>query len=387
MKKIFGSLWVLPLVLSGCGGKENAVGVGPILLLILAVALGVLAVMRTRAWEAYNRRRAKKGRKDVPLDMLTVIAWGLAFTLLIGGLFGLVLKGEPKPAETKPSETEDTTPKAHWEETEAGRRYILADGTVATGWQDIGDKRYYLQISGAPMSEGWQEVDGVKLYFRADGSMARGEEMVDGVKTYFTSTGAVVEVANPWNEIPAEYPIELMDLSTIYAVTGIQIDVKIYEPLKAMMDACNKAMAEQYGDKATKCCVTSGYRTMDDQIRIYNQEIQKWLDQALTRDEAEKAAATAVAVPGTSEHQLGLAVDIVDTGSWKLDEFQADLPAQQWLIANSWEYGFILRYPEGKTDETGIIYEPWHYRYVGKELAKELHDLDMTLEAYLDSLN
>ena len=105
------------------------------------------------------------------------------------------------------------------------------------------------------------------------------------------------------------------------------------------------------------------------------------------QEDAKKAAATAVAVPGTSEHQLGLAVDIVDTGSWKLDEFQADLPAQQWLIANGWEYGFILRYPEGKTGETGIIYEPWHYRYVGKELAKELHELDMTLEAYLDSLN
>ena len=387
MKKIFGSLWVLPLVLAGCGGQEKSGSVWPILLVVLAVAFGVLAVVRTRAWEAYNRRRAKKGRKDVPLDMLTVIAWGLAFTLLIGGLFGLVLKGEPKPKETEPAEVVDTTPKAHWEDTEAGRRYILADGTVAIGWQEIDGKRYYLHNDGTPMAGGWQELEGVKLYFREDGSMARGEETVDGVKTFFTSTGAVVEVANPWNEVPAEYPVELMDLSTIYAVDGIQIDVKIYEPLKTMMDACNKAMAEQYGDKASKCCVTSGYRTMDDQIRIYNQEINKWLAQDLTEDEAKKAAATAVAVPGTSEHQLGLAVDIVDTGSWKLDEFQADLPAQQWLIANSWEYGFILRYPEGKTDETGIIYEPWHYRYVGKELAKELHDLDMTLEAYLDSLN
>lgn len=387
MKKIFGSLWILPLVLTGCGPQEKTFAVWPILLVVLAVALGVLAVIRTRAWEAYNRRRAKKGRKDVPLDMLTVIAWGLAFTLLIGGLLGLVLKGEPKPKETQPSETEDTTPVARWEDTEAGRRYILADGTVATGRQDIDGKRFYFQADGAPQAGGWQEIDGVKLYFRGDGSMARGEEVVDGQKMFFTSTGAIVEVANPWNEIPTEYPVELMDLSTIYAVDGIQIDVKIYEPLKAMMDACNKAMAEQYGDKATKCCVTSGYRTMDDQIRIYNQEIKKWLAQDLTEDEAEKAAATAVAVPGTSEHQLGLAVDIVDTGSWKLDEFQADLPAQQWLIANSWEYGFILRYPEGKTGETGIIYEPWHYRYVGKELAKELHELDMTLEAYLDSLN
>ncbi len=390
MKKIFGTLWVLPLVLAGCGSQEKTVSVWPILLVVLAVVLGILAVIRTRAWEAYNRRRARKGRKDVPLDMLTVVAWVLAFILLVGGLFGFVLNGEPnrgKPADSTGTSTDDTTPQAHWEDTETGRRYILADGTVASGWQDIGDKRFYLKADGTTLSGGWQELDGVKLYFRADGSMARGEEMIDGEKVFFTSTGAVVEVANPWNEVPTEYPVELMDLSTIYAVTGIQIDVKIYEPLKTMMDACNKALADQYGDKASKCCVTSGYRTMDDQIRIYNREIEDRMNQGMSKEEAEKSAATAVAVPGTSEHQLGLAVDIVDTGSWSLDEFQADLPAQQWLIAHSWEYGFILRYPEGKTNETGIIYEPWHYRYVGKELAKELHDLDMTLEAYLDSLN
>ena len=165
-----------------------------------------------------------------------------------------------------------------------------------------------------------------------------------------------------------------------------ELDKKIYEPLKEMMDACNKALEAESGKNASKCCVTSGYRTMDDQIRIYNREIEDRMAQGLSREEAEKSAATAVAVPGTSEHQLGLAVDIVDTGSWSLDEFQADLPAQKWLIANSWEYGFILRYPEGKTDVTGIIYEPWHYRYVGRELAKELHDLGLTLEEYLNGL-
>ena len=390
MKKIASVLWTLPLVLAGCGAQEKTVTVWPIVLVVLAVAVGALALLRTRAWQAYNRRRAKKGRKDVPLDMLTMIAWGLAGVLLVVALLGGLLGGnsEKKPPDDEiGTSTADTTPQPHWEDTETGRKYILADGTVATGWQDIENKRYYFKEDGSTLAAGWQELEGQKLYFRADGSMARGEETVDGVKTFFTSTGAVVEVANPWNEIPSEYPIELMDLSNIYAVEGIQIDVKIYEPLKAMMDACNKAMAEQYGDKASKCCVTSGYRTMDDQIRLYTQEIKKWLDQDLTQDEAEKAAATAVAAPGTSEHQLGLAVDIVDTGSWKLDEFQADLPAQQWLINNSWEYGFILRYPEGKTDETGIIYEPWHYRYVGKELAKELHELNMTLEAYLNSLD
>jgi D-alanyl-D-alanine carboxypeptidase len=63
------------------------------------------------------------------------------------------------------------------------------------------------------------------------------------------------------------------------------------------------------------------------------------------------------------------------------------MPAQIWLMENSWQYGFILRYPNGTTESTGIIYEPWHYRYVGKELAKELHESGLCLEDYLHQLS
>ena len=100
-------------------------------------------------------------------------------------------------------------------------------------------------------------------------------------------------------------------------------------------------------------------------------------------EEAKVIAAREVAVPGTSEHQLGLAVDIVDKDHPLLDESQADRPTQIWLMEHCWEYGFILRYPVGTTDQTGIIYEPWHYRYVGREIAMELKELGITLEEYL----
>jgi D-alanyl-D-alanine carboxypeptidase len=90
--------------------------------------------------------------------------------------------------------------------------------------------------------------------------------------------------------------------------------------------------------------------------------------------------------PGTSEHQLGLAVDFVDTRYWTLDEKQAELPAQKWLMEHCWEYGFILRYPSEKSEITGIIYEPWHYRYVGREIALEIRDAGLTLEEYLETL-
>ena len=89
-------------------------------------------------------------------------------------------------------------------------------------------------------------------------------------------------------------------------------------------------------------------------------------------------------MPGTSEHQLGLAVDIVDISNQHLDASQENTAVQKWLMEHSWEYGFILRYPNEKSEITGIIYEPWHYRYVGREDAEQIHTLGVCLEEYLE---
>jgi D-alanyl-D-alanine carboxypeptidase len=186
-------------------------------------------------------------------------------------------------------------------------------------------------------------------------------------------------VANPWNEIPADYAPDLVPLSTSISVEGSQVDRSCYDALIAMINDCNQA--------CPKVCVVSSYRTQEYQTNSYNRKVQSYIDQGYSRADAEKEAATIIAKPGTSEHQLGLAVDIIDTRIWELVEEQATLPAQQWLMENSWKYGFILRYPKGKMDQTGIIYEPWHYRYVGLEVAKELHDSGLTLEEYLKQLS
>ena len=105
--------------------------------------------------------------------------------------------------------------------------------------------------------------------------------------------------------------------------------------------------------------------------------------QGYAQTDAEEEAGKVVARPGTSEHQLGLAVDIVDLDNQNLDETQEDTAVQQWLMAHSWEYGFILRYPGGKSEITGIIYEPWHYRYVGRDAAAEIYAQGVCLEEYL----
>ena len=99
--------------------------------------------------------------------------------------------------------------------------------------------------------------------------------------------------------------------------------------------------------------------------------------------EAEEAAAFWVAPPGASEHQTGLAVDIVDADYQELDEGQEATATQQWLMAHCAEYGFILRYPTNKSATTGIGYEPWHYRYLGREVAPAVAQSGLCLEEWL----
>jgi D-alanyl-D-alanine carboxypeptidase len=121
--------------------------------------------------------------------------------------------------------------------------------------------------------------------------------------------------------------------------------------------------------------VTNIYRSQEDQQAIWNRRVNSYLLAGYSKTAAEEEVGKSVCIPGTSEHQLGLAVDI------------DGVPAVHgWLAEHSWEYGFIVRYPEGKSDITGILYEPWHFRYVGVELAKELYDLGLCMEEYMDML-
>ena len=131
-------------------------------------------------------------------------------------------------------------------------------------------------------------------------------------------------------------------------------------------------------------CICSAYRTIEKQTELYNNQVSGHLNDGMSYEEACELAATVVAYPGTSEHNLGLAVDIVARDYQLLDEHQAETAEAIWLKENCWKYGFILRYPLDKTEITGIIFEPWHYRYVGVEAAKEIMERGICLEEYLD---
>lgn len=178
-------------------------------------------------------------------------------------------------------------------------------------------------------------------------------------------------LVNPWNSLPEGFSVQTVTLDS-----GLRVDERCYPDLQAMMDACRAA--------GLSPVICSAYRTQADQESLYQAEVERKLSKGYSQDDAEAEAGKVVAVPGTSEHQLGLAVDIVDVSNQLLDESQEHTEVQQWLMEHSWEYGFILRYPNEKSGITGIIYEPWHYRYVGREDAERIHAADVCLEEYLE---
>ena len=152
------------------------------------------------------------------------------------------------------------------------------------------------------------------------------------------------------------------------------IDERCYDNLKNMINDCRNA-----GYNPVIC---SSYRSHEKQVLLFENKIKDFIGQGYTRKEAKKKAGTVVAIPGTSEHEIGLAVDIVDVKYQLLEENQEKTETQKWLMKNCWKYGFILRYPKDKQEITGVIYEPWHYRFVGKENAKMIMKDNLCLEEY-----
>ena len=180
----------------------------------------------------------------------------------------------------------------------------------------------------------------------------------------------LLTLVNFENTIPEDWKVDLVQLNN-----GQSVDRRIYDDLIAMLQA-----AKSEGLNPLIC---SSYRTNEKQEQLYQNKVSEYLSQGYSKVEASDKAAFWVARPGTSEHQLGLAVDIVSTKNQRLDRSQENTVEQQWLIQNSWKYGFVLRYPTNKNSITGVGYEPWHYRYVGKEHAKKINELGVCLEEYV----
>ncbi|MCQ2462117.1 MAG: M15 family metallopeptidase [Clostridia bacterium] len=179
---------------------------------------------------------------------------------------------------------------------------------------------------------------------------------------------ALLILVNADNPIPGDYDFKLKTLNS-----GEQVDERMYKDLQNMFDAMRALGIYPY--------INSAYRSPEKQQQLMEEKIASYENEGKSREDAERLAAQWVSEPEYSEHRIGLALDI--TGD--TDEGTSIEEVQQWLHDFAYLYGFILRYPEDKEDITGYSYEPWHYRYVGKRAAKDMHDSGMCLEEYVAS--
>ena len=171
-------------------------------------------------------------------------------------------------------------------------------------------------------------------------------------------------LVNRTHPIPEGY--EIPELTTLSG--GFQVDSRIYPALQQMFDDARSQGILPH--------ITSAYRTMEDQQYQMDAKTQEYLSSGYSQEEARALAEEWVAIPGTSEHQLGICVDISSVE-------QDPGAVWYWLNMYAWQYGFIQRYPDEKYAITGINTEPWHYRYVGTEAARDMHESGQCLEEYL----
>ncbi len=198
---------------------------------------------------------------------------------------------------------------------------------------------------------------------------ADGEE-TDAAGTQTDGDPWYLLLVNRTHPLPEGYQndLELTELDN-----GQSVDSRIYPALQSMFD--------QMRADGVYPIVASGFRTTEKQQSLMDEKIASFEAEGCSAEEARKQAENWVAIPGTSEHQLGSAVDINADGI-----HSAGYQVYEWLDQHAHEYGFIHRYPDNKTDITGISNEPWHYRYVGTEAAAEIHRRGICLEEYLNAV-
>lgn len=252
----------------------------------------------------------------------------------------------------------DLAVKTGWIDRSGALHYYHEDGTAAIGWTDIGKHRYYFNEKGQ-MQTGWLTLEGDTYYLKEDGRMAKGQVTLDEVNYFFTSQGKQILLVNQWNAVPEDYQTEMTEFEGFRAAS-----------------VCVEALGRMVSDGRSnghRCSIDNIYRSKEEQNYLWWRKFHELKNAGYSEPDAAAKTSTSLMPMGHSEHHTGLAVDFVDTQTDSLN----------WLNEHCWEYGFIVRYPDGKTEFTGIIYEPWHYRYVGVELAQELKTLGISLEEYM----
>ena len=246
---------------------------------------------------------------------------------------------------------------------------LLEDADVLDGY-DASDFHGMSEVDKYSLSEILEE----STEMEEEAELTDIPETENASKPVFSKDDWKLVLINKQHPIPDDYEFSLGNIKTIKGT--MKCDERIIDELLSMMQAAKK-------DGIT-LAICSPYRDLNYQEVLFNRKIEAYMKKGMSYMDAYIISSKAVTVPGASEHQIGLAIDIVSDEYVTLDEGFADTEAVRWLAEHSCEYGFILRYPAGKEYITSIEFEPWHFRYVGKDAAMVITGEGITLEEFWD---
>lgn len=200
-----------------------------------------------------------------------------------------------------------------------------------------------------------------------------GEERAECGRLYQKYPELLV-IANKEQGLPQDYSPRLR-----FICNGrLQAADVMYDDLAAMLEAA--------GDAGFDYWIASGYRSRQRQQELIDEDVRKFMQSGMSYDAALEKTLEETMPAGHSEHETGLALDILCSGNMNMDASQAYEPGNEWLVAHCAEFGFILRYPADREAVTGIAYEPWHFRYVGREAAQFMAEHELTLEEFRNNI-
>ncbi|MGN0131886.1 MAG: D-alanyl-D-alanine carboxypeptidase family protein [Lachnospiraceae bacterium] len=261
--------------------------------------------------------------------------------------------------------------------------YVFAYGQEENAAETINPEDGYILLEDSDILSGYENGE---REFVSDSEMMSAEEILSGnsiddldeseEEAELSKDDWRLVLINKQHSIPEDYTFTFGEINTMKGT--MKCDERIIPDLLKMLQAAK--------DDGINLQICSPYRDMDRQTYLFDKKIKAYMKQGMSYMDAYALTAQAVTVPGASEHQIGLALDIVCDSYSYLNEGFGDTEAGKWLAEHSCEYGFILRYPKGKEYITGIEYEPWHFRYVGTEAAMIITKEDLTLEEFVASL-
>ncbi|MGN0569229.1 MAG: M15 family metallopeptidase [Candidatus Fimenecus sp.] len=321
---------------------------------------------------AARRARAKKKKQLIRRRrILAVLSVFFIFAVIICGAYA-VKKSRNKQIEYKPSDMASSSSEISVQQPEKDTTPSVSESDKDTTSKKADSVNPTVTTTSKPLTGSF--YDGIT--YRSPTA-----QPADIFKH-----GRELMLLNNDYELPEDFKWDLVYWSNGQSVDAMSLNSSKYDSLKAVDRAAYEPLKNLFkaaSDAGVPLQLVSAYRSPDLQDRLFTRSVNSYMNQGYSKQEAIKKANYARTFSGTSEHNTGLGFDILQQGNFTLSESFENTAQFKWLSEHAEEYGFILRYRKDKISQTGIMYEPWHFRYVGVEHAKKINELDMCLEEYI----